>query len=106
MQIIISIRRGSNFRTAFARLGEVRSLIPSHVNIMALTATITANTFGVIVNALGMLHPHRVIMSPVRRNLMFAVVPNQTLVLLAKRLRKQLEAMTMNFPKTVVFCRR
>ncbi len=32
--------RGDAFRVDFAHLGEVRSLIPRHVNVMALTATV------------------------------------------------------------------
>ena len=36
------------------RLGEVRSLVPDHVKIMALTATATKTVQTYVANALGM----------------------------------------------------
>ena len=36
---------GDKFRTAFAHIGEVRSLLLSGVSVMALTATATAMTY-------------------------------------------------------------
>jgi len=36
--------RGHDFRKAFADIGELRSIIPSNVNVMALTATATLDT--------------------------------------------------------------
>ena len=32
---------GDDFRTAFSKIGTLRSLIPQHVKVMALTATCT-----------------------------------------------------------------
>ena len=40
--------RGDSFRKTFAIIGEVRSIIPSHVNIMALTITATKETLEVV----------------------------------------------------------
>ena len=37
--------RGDSFRVAFAKLGTLRSILPSHVNVLALTATATHETF-------------------------------------------------------------
>ena len=37
--LYLTLCRGENFRKEFANLGEVRSLIPETVRIMALTAT-------------------------------------------------------------------
>jgi len=34
---------GDKFREAFTRIGDIRSVIPSNVNIMALTATATTD---------------------------------------------------------------
>ena len=36
--------RGDCFRREFSRLGELRSVIPENVNVMALTATATVST--------------------------------------------------------------
>ena len=40
---------GDRFRQAFSKLGDLRSIVPSRINIMALTATATLNTFHVII---------------------------------------------------------
>ena len=39
--IIFCLIWGYDFRTEFSHLGEVQSLIPDHVKVMALTATAT-----------------------------------------------------------------
>ena len=44
MYMLNSIYRGDDFRIAYAHLGELRSVIPSHVNVLALTATATLAT--------------------------------------------------------------
>ena len=56
--------RGESFRPEFARLGEVRSLIPESVRIMALTATVTLSTRAKIIKVLGMYKPAVVSVSP------------------------------------------
>ena len=38
---------GDEFRLAFAQIGELRSLIPASVNVIALTATATSETYTV-----------------------------------------------------------
>ena len=53
----ILLHRGDEFRTAFARLGEVRSLIPPSVGVMALTATATRSLRREVVKTLGMIDP-------------------------------------------------
>ena len=39
-------RRGDEFRREFSLLGELRSLLPRHVHIMAMTATAYGGTLG------------------------------------------------------------
>ena len=40
---------GDQFRVAFAKIGDMRSLIPSRVNVLALTATVTNKAYGLCV---------------------------------------------------------
>lgn len=50
---------GDQFRTTFAQIGDLRSLIPSTVNIMALTATATSETLCCKMQTFnGQTHPH------------------------------------------------
>ena len=46
----IVVYRGDEFRPEFTHLGEIRSVLPSHVHIMATTATATDSTFVMIQN--------------------------------------------------------
>ena len=48
------ICRGDTFRWSFSRLGEIRSIIPPSINVMALTATASRATTKVIIRTLGM----------------------------------------------------
>ena len=54
---IYHYNRGTTFRKEFAELKVVRSLIPSGVNVMALTATATSTTRRSIIKMLGMEKP-------------------------------------------------
>ena len=45
---------GDQFRRAFAHIGDLRSLIPKHVNVLALTATATTETLSVVIERLSM----------------------------------------------------
>ena len=56
--------RGLTFRKAFARIGEVRSIIPQHVHVMALTATATKATRRCIIQKLGMANTKVINISP------------------------------------------
>ena len=49
--------RGDEFRTIFAKLGNIKSLLPDKVNILALTATATVETLECVVSRLAMDRP-------------------------------------------------
>ena len=55
------------------RLGEVRSLIPEHVRIMALTATATESLRASVIDMLGMTRPVVISLSPCKKNLIYRV---------------------------------
>eukprot|EP00731_Ephydatia_muelleri_P011886 Em0006g780a len=65
---------GDYFRQEFKYLGAVRSLIPSHVHVMALTATATVATRDTVVKILGMNSPTIVSASPDKPNICYATV--------------------------------
>ena len=46
--------RGKQFRGDFARISEIRSLLPKHTNVMALTATANVGTRKVVIKSLEM----------------------------------------------------
>ena len=43
---------GDEFRKAFSQIGDLRSLLPSSVNVLALTATATIDTFHAVTKRL------------------------------------------------------
>ena len=47
MQLVFISPESLIFRLAFAQIGELRSLIPASVNVIALTATATSETYTV-----------------------------------------------------------
>ncbi len=56
--------RGETFRREFANLGELRSLIPVSVRVVALSATATVDTRKAICTTLGMVNTVVVAESP------------------------------------------
>ena len=70
---VIHTFRGECFRREFGKLGEIRSLIPQHVNLLALTATAIVSTRSKIIRILGMKDPAVTATSPDKANLSFCV---------------------------------
>ncbi len=69
--IKIVYHRGDTFRTSLKRVGEIRSLLPEHVNVMALTATATRKLQKCVEGILGMVDPVIVTTPPCKANIMY-----------------------------------
>ena len=96
--------RGDKFRTAYASLGELRSIIPANVNIMALTATATLSTFEIVKERLSLQEPIVIGLSPNRPNICLSVLPAIKLDSLANVICEGLEKNRLLYLKTMVFC--
>ena len=68
------IFRGDGFRCKFSHLGEIRSILPENVRVMALTATATKTTRGSIVKTLNMQRPIVVAVPPLKHNIIYSVI--------------------------------
>ena len=100
------ICRGENFRKEFFNLGEVRSLIPTDVNIMALTATATVQTRKAICKTLGMVAPILVVESPNKPHIKYSIVLNPgTLEETFAPLVEELRHCRQLTDRVIVFCR-
>ena len=97
---------GNEFRVAFSEIGNLRSIIPPHINILALTATLTSETLVSITERLALKSPTILATSPQRNNIYYSIVPPITVDDLAKNLRDEFSEKRAKFPKTVLFCRR
>ena len=71
--------RGDEFHTTFASIEEVCCLIPSDVNIIALTAIATLSTFHVVSQQLSLQNPVIVVVSPNRVNIKLVVQSSKSL---------------------------
>ena len=96
---------GDEFRTAFAHIGELRSLIPSTVNILALTATATSHTMSVVTQRLSMVNPRLVALSPHRENIRYKMHNKTDIDGFTSSLCIELSCRRMNFPKTIIYVR-
>lgn len=96
---------GEDFRTAFSRIGELRSLLRVEVKLMALTATATTETFHVVVQRLGMREPSLIALPPSRDNILYSVKPKIELKELASLLSEEIVAKKLSYPKTILFVR-
>jgi len=69
----INAFRGDKFRVEFSRIGDLWSIIPEAVHVMALTTTSTSETLDVITQRLPMKTPVIVGLSPNQLNLFYEV---------------------------------
>ena len=99
------VKRGETFRKEFMAIEEVRSLIPTHVNLMALTATATKTTQRELCRLLGMVQPKVVSLSPNRAKIKYAVVmatnTEENFAALVEEVRRR----RLSMERTIVFCR-
>ena len=96
---------GDQFRLAFSRIGDILSLIPSHVNIMALTVTATRDTLHSVVQRLSLKVPAVIAISPYRNNISYELMDKTTIDEFTTGVCEELKSKGIGFPKTVVFVR-
>ena len=98
------VSRGDEFRVAFALLGELRSIIPTGVNILALTATATKSTLTAVTRRLSMINPVIVGAPPHRNNIKLSVIPLPDIKSFCASISEEVKIKVMDYPKTVIFC--
>lgn len=98
--------RGETFRKTLLRIGEVRSLVPESVCVMALTATATKSLKLDVIRILGMRNPAVISASPSRDNIKYAIVPSEGFHEAFKALLEGLRRLRTDFPRTIIYCRK
>ena len=96
---------GDEFRTVFGQGGELRSLIPTGVNVIALTATATAETLTIVSQRLCMVNPVVVALPPYRDNIAYQIRTNVDLDAFTTSLCSELACKRLKFPKTIIYVR-
>jgi len=97
--------RGKGFRSAFAEIGELRSIIPRTIPILVLSATVTQKIFSEVLERLFLTTVYLVAMTPQRSNIRYTVRPEVTIGELSEELSSSLKEKRREYPKTIVFCR-
>ena len=96
---------GDQFRRSFARIGNLRSLLPKNVNVMALTATATAETLDVVIQRLSMHNVYLVAMPPRQNNILFALKLDLDIQDFTDIIVQEFLQMRLEIPKTIVYVR-
>ena len=86
-------------------MGAVRSLIPSHVHMMALTATATVSTRDTVISILGMKSPTIVSASPDKPNISYSVRDKGNIESFSP-LQKKLQTLRCQMPRVIIYCRK
>lgn len=104
--LICTPHRGETFRKEFSKLGEIRSLLPEGVHLMALTATATKTSRRDICRKLGMVNPFILSHSPNKQNIKYSIVKkNEGIEMAFAPLLEELKTNRVNVERTIIFCR-
>ena len=106
MTEITTFHRGDDFRVEFSHLGEVRSLIPQKIKIMALTATATITLRSEICHVLGMKDPHVVTVSPDKSNVILRVSQFESIEHTFEPIIQKLKTERLNMGRTIIYCQK
>ena len=97
--------RGETFRYVLTRIGEVRSLIPASVHVMALTATATRSDRIAVTRTIGLKSPYVLTRCSARSNLVYSVGYFKSLPDTFKEFADRLRGEKTEFPKTIIYGR-
>ena len=96
---ILILYRGDDFRRAFSQLGELRSIVSKDVNILALTATTTPESFKIISDRLCLNEPVIIGIPPSPLNIKYNVEPLPKMTMLCETLSEGLQAKHNDFQR-------
>ena len=98
--------RGETFRKEFSKIGEVRSIIPEQVNVMALTATATKPTRKYVCQRLGMSAPVVIAKSPNKANIKLIVhMKEGSIAEMMAALADEIIEKRRDMPRVIIFAR-
>lgn len=80
-------------------------MIPSGVNVLALTATASIATFKAVCDRLAMSNPVLIGANPDRPNIFFSVKPLPTMAAFCEEMAGRVRDLGLCYPKTIIYCR-
>ena len=105
--LVYLLHRGDQFRTVYANIAQLKSLIPTNTPFLALTATASCATKALISRSLRLDDPVVIAVSPNRPNICYSLVRISVRDVNTpfKWLLAELKDKRRNLDKTIVFCR-
>ena len=97
--------RGDTFRSILLRVGEIRSLLPKSVTVLAMTATATKTLRTKVSEVIGLVDPLIISISPCKPNIIYAMSKFTSLPDTFHPLLRELQKKRTSFPRTIVYCR-
>ena len=101
----ILICRGDSFRTILTRIGELRSILPEGVPIMALTATATKDLRRSVMATISMQSPHVIAINPCKSNLMYTVLSFESIERSFRPIVERLRKERIHMPRILIYGR-
>lgn len=98
--------RGEQFRPTLLRLGELRSLLPSSANILALTATANQKVQKGIKRIMGTPNMKLIYVSSSKENLVYSVCKYVDIASTFTPILDELKIARECLPRTIIFCRK
>lgn len=102
---VVHVCRGETFHEALLRVGDIRSLVPSGVNMMTLTATASRPLRTAVASILGMKNPFVVAVSPCKANIMYKVEDYESIEKLLEPFVVKLQGLRNRMPRVIFYCR-
>jgi ATP-dependent DNA helicase RecQ len=106
LHVIAIFIRGTEFREALLRVGEISSLIPNYVPVMALTATVHRSLQIELIKVIGMKEPVMVVLPPCKSNITYKIKPFTSLQYNYSEVLERLRKERLLFPRTIIYCQR
>ena len=83
---LFAVYRGKGFRSAFADIGELWSIVSRKIPVVLLSATVTQQIFSEVMECLFLKEVHLVALSQQRSNIIYSVRPEVTIKELSEEL--------------------
>lgn len=94
-----------SFRGVMLCIGEIRSILPSDVRIMALTATATKTVQVQVSKILGMHKPVVFAVPPCKKNIVYVLRRYDSIEILFQPILERVRLERKTMPKTIIYCR-
>ena len=100
------LHRGDTFIRTLSRIGELKSIVSSHVRFMVLTATASKELRRKASDAICLDNPSVVAVSPCKRNIAYAVSNFTTISERFGPILEELKVKRTSMGRIIIYCRR